>query len=173
MDFLSTEEFEKETIDRALAGDHEAGLEALRLCRSGLDAGRLSAPLAHYLAERLNDVLEGIKPERIITSDDYRQAVLNGLRINKPRGKPADPFPEWQQQLGALAALLTKRGYKPKQIAVALCDARASVHDKTLEESDAHRIRSKWRPMQAIDDRTLLDLAGIYCEILKKYPPLK
>ena len=173
MDILSTEEYERETIRLALEGDHEAGLEALRLCRSGLDAGKLTAHLALYLAERLNDVLEGIKPDRIITSDDYRQAVLNGLRINRPVGKPADPFPEWQQELGAMAALLTQRGYKPKQIALALCNARASVHDKTLEESDAHRIRSKWRPMQAIDRTTLQDLAGSYWEILKKYPPLK
>lgn len=160
MDSLSTEEYEQETMDRALAGDHEAGIEALRLCRSGLDSGALSARLAHYLAARLHDVLEGIKPDR-------------ALCIAKGRGQPANPFPEWQQELGAMAALLTKRGYKPKHVALALCNARASVHDKSLEESDAHSIRSKWRPMQALDERLLRELSGNYLEILEEYPPLK
>jgi hypothetical protein len=36
--------------------------------------------------------------------------------------KPPDPFPEWQQRLGAMAAL-TQRGYEPKAIAAAMCDA--------------------------------------------------
>lgn len=160
MDFLSTEEYEQETISRALAGDHEAGIEALKLCRSGLYAGALSAPLAHYLAERLHDVLEGIKPDR-------------ALCIAKSPGKPADPFPQWQQRLGAFAAILAQRGYKPKAIADAMCDARASIEDKPLEESDAHRIRSKWKPMQSIDEATLRHLAESYWEILTQYPPLK
>ena len=173
MNIQNTEEYEQETIRLALDGDHEAGLEALRLCRNQLAARSLSPVLADYLAARLNDVLEGIKPDRIITSDDYRQALLNALRIKKRAGKPANPFPDWQRELGAMAALLTQRGYKPKQIALALCDARASVHDKPLEESDAHGIRSKWRPMQALDERLLHELSGNYWAILKEYPPLK
>lgn len=160
MDFLSTENYEQETIRLALEGDHEAGREALTLCRNQLAAKSLSPALADYLAARLHDVLEGIKPDR-------------ALCIAKSPGKPADPFPEWQQELGAMAALMFQRGYKPKQVALALANARASVHDKPLEESDAHRIRSKWRPMQAIDDKTLVQLAGSYWEILKEYPPLK
>lgn len=157
---MTNDDYEQETIRRALAGEHEAGREALLLCRDQLTARSLSPALADYLAARLHDVLEGIKPDR-------------ALCIAKGPGKPSDPFPDWQQELGALAAVLTQRGYKPKQIALALCNARASVHDKPLEEPDAHRIRSKWRPMQSIDERTLRHLTGSYWEILTQYPPLK
>lgn len=160
MDSLSTEEYEQETIRLALEGNHEAGREALTLCRNQLAAKSLSPALADYLAARLHDLLEGIKPDR-------------ALCIAKSPGKPADPFPEWQQELGAMAALMFKRGYKPKQIAPALCDARARLHDKSLEESDAHKIRSKWRPMQDIDERTLQHMAGGYWKLLSEYPPLK
>ncbi len=92
IDFLSTEEYEQETIRRALEGDYEAGREALLLCRDLLTARSLSPLLADYLAARLHDVLEGIKPERILTSDDFRQALLNALRINKGPGKPPTRF---------------------------------------------------------------------------------
>ena len=160
MEIMGTAEYEAETIRLALAGDAEAGREALLLCRNQLAMRTLSPVLADYLAARLNDVLEGIKSDR-------------ALCIAKAPGKPADPFPEWQQQLGAMAALLTQRGYRPKQIAQALCEARARLHDKPLEDSDAHRIRSKWRPMQSIDEKSLRHLAGEYWAILPEYPPLK
>ena len=160
MDFLSAEEYEQETIRLALEGDHEAGREALTLCRTQLVARSLSPALADYLAARLHDVLEGIKPDR-------------ALCIAKSPGKPDNPFPDWQQELGALAAMLAQRKYKPKQIALALCNARASVYDRPLEESDAHRIRSKWRPMKDIDERKLRELLGSYWKILEEYPPLK
>lgn len=159
MEIMDTAEYESETIQRALSGDAEAGREALMLCRTGLAMRTLSPVLADYLAARLHDVLDGLKPDR-------------ALCIAKTRGKPADQYPEWQQQLGALAAMLTQRGYKPKQIAIAMCDARAKLHDKPLEDSDAHRIRSKWRPMQALDEKNLRHLAGDYWAILTEYPPL-
>ena len=105
MDFPSTEEYEQETIRLALEGDHEAGREALVLCRTQLAARSLSPALSDYLAARLHDVLEGIKPDR-------------ALCIAKGRGKPPDPLPEWRLQLAAFAAILKERGYKPQQIAV-------------------------------------------------------
>lgn len=159
---MTDSEFEAEAIRLAMAGDAEFGFEVLKLCRSGLDNGRLSPELAYYLAERINDVLEGVQPEKALRIYKY-----------KGPGKPADPFPEWQQHLGAFAALLTQRGYRPKQVALAMCDQRADIHDKSLEDADAHRIRAKWRPMQAIDAEILQHLAGPYCEILAEYPPLK
>lgn len=157
MDFLSTEEYEQETIDRALAGDHEAGIEALRLCRSGLDSGALSARLADYLAARLHDVLEGIKPDR-------------ALCIAKGRGKPPDPLPEWRLQLAAFAAILKERGYKPQQVAVAMCEARQNAFNRTLDNSDALKI-AKILPKLGADH--LLHLAGPYREILEGYLPVK
>ncbi len=152
-------EYREETINRALAGDAEAGLEALRLCRSGLDANNLPADLRFYLAERITELLDGVRPDK-------------ALFIARDRGRPRDPFPEWQQHLGALAALLSKRGYGPKQIALALCDQRAAINDKPLEESDAHAIRSTWKPMQSLDVDLLLHLAGPYRKVLSEYPPV-
>lgn len=173
MDFLSTEEYEQETIRRALEGDHLAGRDALLMCSTQLMARSLSPALADYLAVRLLDVLDGTKPDRIITSDDFRQALLNALRINKRPGKPANPFPEWEEPLGAVAALLLKRGYKPTQINVAMSDARQKNQSKDLDAKEALRIRKAYAPMQSLDVAHLMQLAGNYGQILKEYPPCK
>ena len=159
-DFLNTDDYEQETIRRALEGEHEAGREALLLCRNQLTARSLSPALADYLAARLNDVLEGIKPDR-------------ALCIAKPPGKPPDPFPEWQQQLGALAALLIQRGYKPSTIAEALDDARLKLFNKNLDDREARRIIENFKPMQSLDVGELTRYAGRYGEILEEYPPCK
>lgn len=158
---MTDDEFQAEMIRRALAGDHAAGLEALRLCQHGLDhRGGLSDALRHYLAERIGEVLEGVPP-------------ATALCIAKGPGRPKDPLPEWQKHLGAFAALLSQRGYKPQQIAKAMCDQRAAIHDKSLENSDAHAIRKAWSPMQSIDSDTLDHLAGPYRKVLSEYPPLE
>ena len=173
MEIMDDDEYEAETIRLALAGDAEAGREALLLCRNLLEIGTLSPVLSVYLAARLDDVLEGIKPDRILTPDDVRQALLKALRLAKGPGKPKDPLPDWEMHLGAFAALLVHRGYKRNQIAVAMCDVRADVHEKSLEQSDAYRIGKTWRPMCDMEDEDLLRLIGNYKEILSKYPPLK
>lgn len=170
---MTDSEFEAEAIRLALAGDAEFGFEVLKLCRTGLDNGRLSPELAYYLAERINDVLVAMKPDRLLTSDDARQAILGALRLRKGPGKPKDPLPDWEMHLGAFAALLVHRGYKRNQIAVAMCNVRADVHDKSLEQSDAYRIGKTWRPMCDMEDEDLLRLIGKYKEKLSKYPPLK
>ena len=159
-DFQNTDDSDQETIRRALEGEHEAGREALSLCRDQLTARSLSPALADYLAARLHDVLEGIKPDR-------------ALRIAKPRGRMPDSTPDWEMHLGALAALLAHRGYAVGQIADALCDQRAAIYDLSLELSDAYRIGKTWRPMQDMDDSDLVRLIGDYKEVLKEYPPLK
>ncbi|MDP2165104.1 MAG: hypothetical protein Q8K21_12970 [Hydrogenophaga sp.] len=159
-DLMDEGEMHAETIRLALAGDAEAGRYALLLCRDQLAARSLRPVLADYLAARINDVLDGVKPDR-------------ALCIARGRGKPADPLPEWQQELGAMAALLSQRGYKPKQVVIAMCDARSRLHDKPLEDSDAYRIRKTWRPMQSLDPERLRRLAGAYWGILSEYPPLK
>lgn len=156
-EWMTDDEIIAETIRRALAGDAEAGRQALDHCRWGLTRNNLHPDLQSYLAARITDVLDGIKPDR-------------ALRIAKPRGRPPDPLPKWQQELGAFAALLTQRGYRPQQIAVAMCDERRALHDKPLEESDAHAIRVAWEPMQRIAPDRLEDLAGRYGEKLPEYP---
>ena len=173
MEIMGTAEYENETIRLALAGDAEAGREALLLCRNQLEMRTLSPALSDYLAARLNDVLEDIRPDRILTPDDVRQALLRALRIAKGTGRPKDPLPDWEMHLGAFAALLVHRGYKKKQIAVAMCDVRAEVHDLSLELSDAYRIGKTWRPMIDVEEKDLIPLIGGYKEILSKYPPLK
>lgn len=162
---MTNDEYRAETIRAALAGDAEAGREALTLCRDGLEQRTLHSELADYLAARINEILDGVAPDR-------------ALCIARQVGRPKDELPEWKQHLGALAALLDRRGYKPKQIAVALCDQRAAICDKTLEESDAHKIRKAWEPMQNIGaeedgEEMLLHLAGPYRKVLPEYPPLK
>lgn len=156
---MTDDEIRAETIRRALAGDFEAGLRVLDDCRWGLTCNNLHPDLRSYLAARLTDVLDGIKPDR-------------ALCIARQTGRPRDPFPEWQQELGAFAALLTQRNYRPQQIAVAMGDQRAALRDKPLEQSDAHAIRVTWEPMQRLDSETLERLAGPYREKLAEYPPL-
>lgn len=160
MEIMGTAEYENETIRLALAGDAEAGREALLLCRTQLAMRTLSPALSDYLAARLGDVLEGIKPDR-------------ALCIAKGPGQPTDPFPEWQQQLGALAALLTQRGYKPKQIAEALSNSRMTIHAKDLDEREARRIIKNFEPMQRLNVDELMRFVGGYGELLKEYPPCK
>lgn len=157
---MTLDDFIADMIRGALAGDPESGREALRRCEYGLHRDNLHPQLRIYLAERIADILAGINPDR-------------ALCIAKPEGRPPDPFPEWKQELGAFAALLTQRGYKPQQIAVAMCGVRAALHDKPLEESDAHKIRTVWEPMQRMQQDELLDCAGRYREKLSEFPPLK
>ena len=158
MDFLSTEEYERETMRRALEGDHESGIKALELCRSGLFAGKLSETMAFYLADRLGQILDGIKPDR-------------ALCIAKPANRPADPFPEWQQELGALAALLSQRGLKPGVIGKILSDARTAVHQRGLDKREANRIMNTWKPMRQLQADDLVRYVGPYGEILKQFTP--
>ena len=171
-DFLNTDDSERKTILLALEGDHEAGRDALLMCCTQLMKRSLSPALADYLAVRLLDVLESTKPDRIITSDDFRQALLNALRINKPPGKPADSLPKWQIPLGAFAALLVQRGYKPKKINAAMSDARQRLQSKDLNAREAQRIRKTYASMQKMNARTLVSWVGNCGEILKEYPPL-
>jgi hypothetical protein len=157
---MTDDEYRKSIFDAALAGDVEAGHEALRICRTCLDSNNMPSDLRFYLAERITELLDGVPPGK-------------ALCIAKERGRPKDPFPEWRQELGALAALLTQRGYRPQEVCVAMCDQRAALHDLSLDESDAHSIRVQWGPMQRIDSVMLVHLAGRYGEVLPKYPPRK
>lgn len=157
----ASDQFEREMLCGAAEGDAEAGLAVLRLCRNGLDHGDLSPALRHYLAERLNDVLDGVPLARALCIEHETKG-----------GRPRDPFPEWQEHLGAFAAALAQRGYKPQQIAVAMCDARAEVHDLPLEEYNAHRIRKRFEPMQHLDMELLELRIGPYCKKLADFPAL-
>lgn len=162
MEIMDNDEYEAETIRLALAGDAEFGLEVLKLCRTGLDNGRLSPELAHYLAERITDLLDGVRPDRALCIAPERE-----------RGQPKNPFPDWKNDLGAFAAVLSQRGYAPQRIAEAMCDVRRIKYDKPLDESDAHKIRKDYEPMQRLEIDNLMRFVGPYGEVLKDYPPVE
>jgi hypothetical protein len=159
---MTDDEYEAESIRRALAGDAEAGDEVLRMCRTGLDNGKLSAELAYYLAERITDLLSGIPPDRALC-----------IAPERGRGQPKNPFPDWKNDLGAFAAVLSQRGYAPQRIAEAMCDVRRTKYDKPLDESDAHKIRKTYEPMQRMGIDDLMRFVGPYGKELKDYPPVE
>ena len=163
MEELKSDDFEKETISRAMDGNAEAGMQALRLCRAGLENNSLSPTLSVYLAARITDLLDGVQPERALC-----------IAKESGPGRPVNPFPEWQQNLAAFAAVLHRRGYSPQIIANAMCDARMKVNYKSLDNREAHRIRATWKQLQGpeLEPADLVFLIGPYGEILSDFPPL-
>lgn len=164
---LAESEYEAATIRRALDGDHEAGREALRLCRSGLDNGTLSRQLAEYLAQRLWQIDQAIeqaeqlratkKPSSSIRSD-RDAAIAEALLVNRRPGKPRDNFPDWQYRYAALGALLLRAGKRPEKVKVAMEDAREQFEGKPLDRAAAGRILAAYKPMLAMSDDDLLHI---------------
>ena len=93
---MAADEFERTTVELALAGDAEAGFDALELCAARLVTGALSEHMRFYLSERLRQVVEGVPPAK-------------ALCIAREKIKPTDPFPDWEMPLAAFAALMTER----------------------------------------------------------------
>jgi hypothetical protein len=156
-------DLERETISRALEGDHEAGREALELCAIGLEGRALSPALADYLAERIRSFLDGQPLERALCVEEERGP-----------GKPRDPIPEWQTELAAFDLLLERRGYAVEKRNDAMDAARTKTSPKGrgIHRSDATTLRKAHLPMRSLDDATLLHLAGESMrEILARYLP--
>ncbi len=158
-----SEWFERETLERALAGDHEAGTEALKQCITGLYSGKMSERLRFYLAKCLIDLVDGVKAER----------ALN-IEIERGPGRPRDPFPDWETPLAAFAELLRRRGYRPGQIADAMDVTRQAVEERALDPKEARRILKTYQPMQQLEDSDLehLCIEGGYGGEIGKYFPL-
>lgn len=144
-------EFEAETITRALGGDDGAGKEALQFCIVGLYANRLSESMRFYLARCLTDVVDGMKPER----------ALN-IEVERAAGRPKDPFPDWEMPLAALAALLVQRGQIAARVEEAMDAARQELQGKSLDPRDARRIRDKYSAMEKLDPPSLIDICEKY-----------
>lgn len=155
------EAFEAETLERAKRGDPDAGKEALQICIAGLYANRLSEATRFYLAQCLIDVADGMKPTRALNIEEERG-----------RGRPKDPFPDWEMPLAAFAALLHRRGHIPARIEEAMSSARQTSTGKDLDPREARRIRKKYRSMESLDDDLLIQYCGddMRGEI-QKYPP--
>ena len=175
-------EYQAETIRCALDGDHEAGREALRLCREGLDHGNLSRELAAYLAERLRLIDDALKEaERLRkikkSSGSVRSArdaaIAEALCIKRQAKKPCDPMPEWQVPYAAFGALLLKAGLKPEQVKAAMDVARRHVEGKDagLDRREAERILKTHSPMRNFENDRLLDDMKSLREILPTYRP--
>ncbi|WP_162592100.1 hypothetical protein [Variovorax sp. PBL-E5] len=156
-------EFEAMTIARAREGDAAAGKAALQICVAGLYANHLSEPMRFYLAQCLIDVADDMKADRAMN-----------VEVERHRGRPKDPFPEWQEPLAAFGALLKQRGYIEARIEEAMDAARQAATGKALDLRDARRIREKYQPMDQLDEALLIHLCGdqgIRGEIAQ-YPPV-
>jgi hypothetical protein len=151
---------QSQTIQRAKAGDAEAGLEAIRACRDGLEFGNLSRAMKDYLIARLTDIVDGIEPTRALC-----------IAPERGRGQPKNPCPKWRKELGAVAWLLERWGFKPEQIVSKMSDLRAEVEGKNLDPADARKIKKQYQPMSAIEVEMLLHLSGRYRGRIAQYLP--
>jgi hypothetical protein len=180
-------EFEAETLRRALAGDHEAGREALRLCIEGLGGGPLSRALAEYLAQRLGEIDQALdeadRLKEYIASPSTlrsRKAVLieRALLIAKET-KPRDPIPDWQTPLAAFGTILLLAGLRRERVYTAMSEARTMYEGgdpktgktKTLDRSEAYKILKTFEPMCSIPEDTLMYLAGPLRELVPQFLP--
>lgn len=179
---MTPDEYEAETIRRALGGDADAGREALSLCRAALDAREISPRLAAYLADRLwaiDDALVEAEKMRAVkkSSGSIRStrdaAIAEALCIKRPAAKPRDPFPEWQEKYAAFGTLLVKSGARPEKVKAAMDEARRlhEGRDTGLDRRTAERILAAYAPMRNLDDEMLLYLAGPLRGIVPTYLP--
>jgi hypothetical protein len=138
-------------------------MAAIQTCIAGLYANRLSEPMRFYLAQCLIDLADGMKP-----------AQAMNVEVERGRGRPSDPFPEWETPLAAFGALLHQRGYIAARIEQAMDLARQSVYGKMLDLRDARRIRKKYRLMQKTNEADLLQLfkADGLRVLIEQYPPV-
>jgi hypothetical protein len=177
---VNSDEYEAETIRRALAGDADAGREALNLCRAGLDAMAISRPLAAYLAERLLAIdkalqeaeqLRGVKKSSGSIRSARDAAIAEALCIKRPAFKPRDPLPDWQVPYAAFGTLLLKAGLRKEQVKASMDEARRLMEgaDKGLDRSQAGDILRAYLPMREVEDELLLHLCGPLREILPTY----
>ena len=177
-----TEDYEAETLARALDGDADAGREALRLCATGLDHGNLSAPLAAYLAERLalidkalddTEALRKIKKSSGSVRSSRDAAIAEALCIKRPAKKPSDPLPQWQIPYAAFGVLLLKGGARPEAVKGAMDEARQRLEGAhaSLHRREAERILMAYLPLHSLDCVSLLELAGDLREILPTFLP--
>ena len=179
---MTADEYEATTIEAALAGDHDAGREALRLCREGLDHGTLSRRLAEYLAERLwridkaldeSEKIRQVKKSSGSARSVRDAAIAEALCIKRPEGRPADSLPEWQVPYAAFGTRLLKEGYPPERVKSLMDDARRQIEGKDagLDRREAEKILKAYQPMSAMDDEGLMHHAKALREILSTYLP--
>ena len=137
-----TDQFEKELIERARAGDEDAGREILYTLALAIDAGRFDSPLFPFLAEcLLLFARDGVPLER-------------ALCVEKEPSRGGRPL-EHDSELAAVDILLRKHGgFTPEQ---ALDWIEQSIG---ASRSTVRRLRVTYTPMQALERNLLLRLTG-------------
>ncbi|WP_457443793.1 hypothetical protein [Roseateles sp. P5_E4] len=180
---MTPDEFEAETIRRALDGDADSARVALDLCRSALDAGTMSKGLAGYLSDRLWAIDQALtdaeKLREIKTSSGAIQssrdaAVVEALGLNRQKtGRPKDPFPAWKRPYAAFGTLLLKAGLGPERVKAAMDEVRQQLEGPGhgWDRRDAGQLLKDYMPMRELDDDMLLHLAGPLGEKLPTFLP--
>lgn len=167
---MDNQDYVKATIQRAQAGDSEAAIEALRLCRSGLLQGNISSALSKYLSLKLealdkaikeNDALRTLKASSGSIRSDRLAAFEDALGISKQSGRPKNPFPDWQAPYAAIGIHLQRNGIQPELIKSTLDLIRKadSVGSNGLDRSQASRILKNYSPLKKIDRSDLREMA--------------
>jgi hypothetical protein len=180
---LSAEDYEAETIRRALAGDHRAGVEALCLCRSALEGGSMSHALRNYLVDRLLNIERAIHEAELLreagkSTGSVRSAreagIAEALLISRTQAnRPRDPFPEWKLKYAAFGALLAKAGLRPEQVKAAMDEVRQQLEGPHagLDRKTAGEILKDYAPMRQLEYEDLMRLAGPLGEKLPTFLP--
>jgi hypothetical protein len=156
---MNQQHYEETTIARAMSGDAEAALEALRLCRIGLDSNNLSSNLRIHLSNVLwaldkaiteNQTLSKHKKSSGSIRSDKLALIESALGITKPIGRPKDDLPSWQEPYAAIGIFLQTQLIKPTLIHTTLDLIRAtSTLGKTgLDRKQTHLILKHYAPLK-------------------------
>jgi hypothetical protein len=162
-------------IERARAGDADAGMDAVALWldarRRGIEAPELEA----HFERCMEDVKNGVPAD-----------VALCIRAAGARGAPPDPSrPPRRLALAAVAAILERQGVRPAKIKHAMSEAhqahQAHARDEDvlrqkptafLDDTDANKIRAEYPGLLNLDERKLLTLCDEESrEVIRKYRP--
>lgn len=154
-------EYERLTLQLALDGSADDGLEALRICEAALvrcatePGARMPSHLARYLADRLAQILDDVPPNI-------------ALCIAKERGRRPDPIPDWQTELAALDLLLERQGVptEKRNDELDVSRARTSESKNGVSRKEIYKIRQAHLPMRQLTADVLWELAGTRLRVL-------
>lgn len=178
---MTDDEFEAETVARARAGDRDAAFEALRLCSMALRFRRISPLLADYLADRVDGIDTAIAESeqlREVGKDSsvnsaFASATRDALLINRGRGRPPAPLPDWHLPYAAFGALLLLAKVPVAKVKAAMADQRNKREgpDKSIDPDTATRILETHEALLKLDRDLLLHLADGLGDKLGEYLP--
>lgn len=156
---MDPKSYEEATLARAMSGDAEAAVEALRLCRIGLDSNNLSNELRSYLSNVLweldsalieNKKLSKHKQSSGSVRSDKLALIESALRITKPIGRPKDPLPAWQEPYAAIGIFLQSKSISPTLIhaTLDLIRSTSTLGTTGLDRKQVHVILQHYTPLK-------------------------